>query len=326
MSLRIIKAGILDTLQDEGRYGHQYLGINPGGAMDQFSARLANALLGKELNEPVIEMHFPASQIQFSEQTVICICGAHFSPTINNVEIPLNHPILVPEDSVLQFQKLQAGARCYLAFLHKFELNVWLNSYSTNTKTGSGGYKGRAFERYDHIIFRGKISLPKTTSFKVLHWTTNDTVPIKNEVEFILGSEWHWLSKETQIIFQESWFQIGNDSDRMGFRLRGKELWTKNAGQLVSSAVSFGTVQLLPNGQLIILMADHQTTGGYPRIAHVTSAHLPILSQKKANDALKFVMTDLKSAEEKIIKQERYLNEIQMACKFRMENFLNGGS
>ena len=89
---------------------------------------------------------------------------------------------------------------------------------------------------------------------------------------------------------------------------------------MASSGVSFGTVQLLPEGQLIILMADHQTTGGYPRIAHIISAHLPILAQKKPNDALQFVMTDLPSAEAKLVKQQKYLREISLASKFRLEN------
>src|SRR5437879_10985403 len=114
MSLRIIRAGVFDSLQDEGRYGWQHLGMNPGGNMDRFSAALANALLGKELNAPVIEMHFPASQLQFETDTLICICGADFTPLVNNQPIPLHHPVAVAKNSELRFTHVQSGARAYL--------------------------------------------------------------------------------------------------------------------------------------------------------------------------------------------------------------------
>jgi antagonist of KipI len=115
---------------------------------------------------------------------------------------------------------------------------------------------------------------------------------------------------------------VTNDADRMGYKLAGQKLESKEKEQLVSSAVSFGTVQLLPGGQLIILMADHQTIGGYPRIAHVIAAHLPILAQKEPNHVMQFRLTNLESSEAKIVKQQKYLREIQIACKFRIESLI----
>src|SRR5947208_2077682 len=101
MSLKITKAGVLDTIQDVGRFGYQSSGINPGGAMDQFSARLANCLLGKQMDAPVIEVHFPASTIIFEEATIICITGADFDPVINQDSIPINHPVAVNTNTIL---------------------------------------------------------------------------------------------------------------------------------------------------------------------------------------------------------------------------------
>ena len=325
MSLRIIKAGILDTIQDVGRFGAQHLGINSGGAMDRFSAQLANALLGMPLDAPVIEVHFPALQILFEEPTVIAICGADFSATINNQPIPLHHPIAVAENSLLQFQHLKNGARAYIAFLNELQIEKWKGSYSTNIKAAVGGFNGRALMRYDQLIFKNKINLTTVLhkkDFVVLPWKANEIVDQRNKIEFIIGSEWHSLSKEAQESFQQHWFQITNDSDRMGYRLAGPNLQVNDEEQLISSAVSFGTVQLLPGRQLIVLMVDHQTTGGYPRVAHIITAHLPILAQKKPNDVLQFVMTDLGTAEEKMRKQKNYLDEIQVACKYRMEEIL----
>jgi antagonist of KipI len=326
MSLRITRQGVLDTIQDLGRYGYQYLGINCNGAMDKFSAQLANALLGKELSAPVIEIHFPASQILFEKETIICVCGADFSPMINDQRIPLHHPVAINKKSVLKFDKLQTGARCYLSVINEVKLDHWMNSYSTNLKAGRGGVKGRSLLKNDIIEFGKSTSLSGVLNekdFLVLPWKAHHTVDARNEIEFMIGSEWHWLTKESQEVFQEQWFQITNEADRMGYQLAGQSLGAKHDDQLVSSAVSFGTVQFLPKGQLIILMADHQTAGGYPRIAHVISAHLPILAQKKPNDVMKFKMTSLEEAEKKLLNQKKYLNHLQFACKFKMEEFLN---
>ncbi len=326
MSLKIIRQGVLDTVQDLGRYGYQYLGINTNGVMDQFSAQLSNALLGKILSAPVIEIHFPASQFLFEKETIICITGADFLPFINDQSIPLDHPVAVSKGAILKFDKLRTGARCYLSFLNDFDMCKWLNSYSTNLKAVAGGWQGRALQKNDIIPFKMDVNVSKLLQHKdfvVLPWKANDVVDTRNEIEFIIGSEWNWLTKEAQVLLRGQWFQITNEADRMGYQLAGQNLETQNGEQLVSSAVSFGTVQLLPGGQLIILMADHQTAGGYPRIAHVISAHLPILAQKKPNDVIRFKMTCLEEAEKKLLNQKKHLNQLQIACKFIMEEFLN---
>jgi antagonist of KipI len=321
MSLRIIKPGILDTIQDGGRYGYQHQGIHPGGSMDRFSARLANALLGKFPDGPVIEIHFPAPQIRFEIPTVIALTGADFSPVINGIPVPLDHPIAINSKSNLQFSHLEIGARCYLSVLHDFKIEKWFGSYSTNVTAGAGGYNGQPLRKDDRIEFSGSYDvsdLLKGKDFHVLPWKANDVVDTRNEIECLMGNEWNWLTKEAQQDFLQNWFLISNEADRMGYRLNGAPLAMSRQDQLVSSAVTFGTIQLLPDGQLIILMADHATTGGYPRIANVISAHLPILAQKKPNSSIRFKMVDLPTAEKKVFEQKKYLQQSQNACKFRM--------
>ncbi|HEU4471010.1 MAG TPA: biotin-dependent carboxyltransferase family protein [Flavisolibacter sp.] len=322
MSLRITRTGLLDTVQDGGRMGYQHLGIGPGGPMDRFSARLANALLGKPLDSPVIELHFPAATLLFEKPAIICLCGADFMPCINGEPVPMHHPIVVNSQAVLSFEKKLQGTRVYLALLAPLVLESWLGSYSTSIIAGTSGWLKK-----DDSLYWEEISLPAKClqqKFTVLPWKTNDTVDWRNEVEFIMGSEWHWLSPAAKEQFQHGFFQLTKDSDRMGFRMAGQKLETgPEIETLVSSAVSFGTVQLLPDGQLIVLMADHQTTGGYPRIAHVISAHLPILAQKGPSDIVQFRMTSLEAAEQKLLKQQKYLEQLQIACKFRIENLLH---
>src|SRR3954465_242633 len=115
MSLIVIKGGVLDTVQDTGRHGKQNLGINPGGAMDLFSAKLSNCLLGKDMSAPVLELHFPASKLQFTKATIISIVGADFSPAIDDQVIPLNTPIVVNKNARLECKALKTGNRCYLS-------------------------------------------------------------------------------------------------------------------------------------------------------------------------------------------------------------------
>ncbi len=326
MSLTIIKAGILDTIQDEGRFGFQSSGINASGAMDVFAARLANCLLGKLMNSAVIEMHFPAPVISFSEAAVICITGADFTAAINDKKIQINQPVLVNKEAVIKFKKVKQGARCYLSVLNNFTLTSWLNSYSTNVKAAAGGLRGGALKSGDVIPFEKINALSgflKDATCKVLPWYAHPqpTTAI-DKIEVIKGSEWNWLNETSQQTFLNSSFKITKVADRMGYRLFGTPLHLKEAKQLVSSSVCFGTLQLLPSGQLIVLMADHQTTGGYPRVANVISSHLPLLAQCKPNDILSFSFTNIESAEQKLLQQINYLQQVQYAAGFKIEKMI----
>lgn len=321
MSLKVIKAGLLDTVQDLGRYGFGHQGINPGGAMDRFSADLANALLGKESKAPTVELHFPAAKILFQKQAVICLAGADFSPMLNGKEIAVHQLVAVSENTILSFERKRNGARCYLSLLNDLKIEPWLNSYSTNLKAGAGGYKGKRLEKGDEIRFSDLV-FKMETDFVSLPWHYNNIDIESNEVEFIVGPEWDWLTTKSQTSFLNNPFLITPSSDRMGYRLNGEGLEQKRNEQLISSAVNFGTVQLLPNGQLILLMADHQTTGGYPRVANIISTDLPKLAQMNAGNEIKFVMTTVEAAEEKFVTQQNYLRSLQNTCKVKIQNWL----
>lgn len=326
MSLTVIKAGILDTVQDDGRFGFQASGINPGGAMDVFSARLANCLLGKAMNAAVIEMHFPASVISFSEAAMICITGGDFTADIGNNEAHTNQPLIINKGSILQFKKAKHGARCYLSVLNNFTITAWLGSYSTNLKAATGGLHGGAlksgyvipFEKIDALA-----SLVGNKPFKILPWKARPPeLTSVNKIEVIKGSEWEWLDETSQQTFLSTPFTLTNVADRMGYRLAGKAMQVEEKKELVSSAVSFGTLQLLPSGQLIVLMADHQTTGGYPRIANVISAHLPMLAQCMSGSAVSFALTEVAAAEQKLAEQFTFLLEVQYAAGLKIEKIL----
>jgi len=327
MNLRIIKAGVMDTVQDMGRYGWQHLGINPGGAMDKLSAQIANILVGNETHEAVIELHFPASAFFFEQASLVALTGADFSATVNGEEIPTMRPVLISKYSILQFHRVVSGARAYLAVHGGLNIKPWLNSYSTHLKAAAGGYCGRALQKDDEIAFRitpDLSSLLEKKEFDVMSWKADDDWETTDEEEILAlpGHEWSQLHDRSKESFFNEAFLITTHSDRMGYHLKGEGLKMISDEEMVSSAVSFGTVQLLPDGQLIVLMADHQTAGGYPRLAHVISSHHPRLAQMKPGEKVYFRFTDQQTAEELFIKQQQHLVQLQNACRFKLDELL----
>jgi len=329
MAITIVKPGLLDTIQDLGRFGFGKWGVNPGGAMDTYAARVANMLVGNESCEAVIEMHFLGPQLLFEHNALISLTGADFTPTLNDEPLPLWRPIVVRKNTVLHFPKLNHGARCYLAVHGGFYLDKWLDSYSTNLKAGAGGCDGRKLEKGDELSFReSSIYFPQLLKegkdYQVLRWkpAIGRVYNLPNEIFFVKGNEWDLLTPGSRNDLLENNFIIHPFSDRMGYRLKGVELKTERPYEMVSSGVNFGTMQLLPDGQLILLMADHQTAGGYPRIGHVISAHLPKLAQLRPSDCIHFSMVDICMAEELLFAMQQELNILQRACMAQLNQLV----
>ena len=323
MGITIIKAGLLDTVQDCGRFLHQFQGIYPGGAMDVYAMKVANILVGNEPLEAVIEMHFPASAFLFSQPALIALAGADFSASINGEPVPHLHPILVGKNDVLQFHQPVAGARCYLAVNGGIETEKWLGSCSTNLKAGFG----KKLQKQDELrLKQPSVSiLMSQLDYRVLPWQAQTNWGDEHAGVLVLtGHEWDRLTQESKENFSMTSFVVTRNSDRMGYRLNHLPLHTLTGDELLSSAVSFGTIQLLPDGRLIILMADHQTTGGYPRVAHVISAHHSKLAQYRSGDKIQFRFTSHLKAEELYIRQQQHLQQLQNACTFRLKEFLHG--
>lgn len=327
MSLRITRSGLLDTLQDVGRYGYQHLGINPGGVMDRTAMFVANALVGNDPNEAVLEMHYPAAEILFEETTLVAITGADFSATIRGGELPSLHPVLIQKGSVLQFGKKQKGARLYLAVQGGFFASEWLHSYSTNLKVKAGGFAGRALQKNDRLLLKQEPEYTFVDTkhvFEMLPWKAKvSDLYRENIFRFIPGAEYDLLSEQAKQQLEAGIFTISRESDRMGYRLQGESLRLVTSKEMISSAVTRGTMQLLPDGQMIILMADHQTTGGYPGVGHIISADIPSLAQLNASDAFQLQQVGISIAEQLLFEQEMNLRQLQNACNFRLDEYLN---
>jgi antagonist of KipI len=290
MSIKIIKKGLSDRIVDQGRFGFQDLGIQPSGPMDFLSAQLANIILGNALNHPVFELHFPASSFEFQEPMFICISGANFVPVINEKSIALNTPIQVyPQDQLSFLQPLE-GRSAYMAFKGELDENKkWLNSYTSFQTT---------LKKEDHFSIK-----PVPISDGLVNSVEHDLVQQvqktlfnEHEISFIPGPAWNDLTPASIQVLMHQSFSIDAKSNRMGFLLEGTPIHLTEPKQYVSSAVTMGTLQLLPNGQIIVLMADHQTIGGYANLGQIILVDLPRLAQLNNHSHFKLSITNVQTA------------------------------
>jgi antagonist of KipI len=310
MSILLETNGIMTTVQDLGRNGFRSFGVNPNGAMDKTAVRLINILLQNDENEAVLEIHFPAPKLRFEQDAIIAIGGADFGAKLNDKPIENWRCVLIKKGSLLEFSKNISGARCYLSVKGGFEAKTWLRSASTNLTANIG----KLLKQNDSVKFK---SIKQIANLKSK--IANSLLPYYSKfptVRIVAGAEFENLTALSEQNLLKKSFTISNQSDRMGFRLEGEPLYLLDSQELISSAVNFGTIQLLPNGQMIILMADHQTTGGYPRIAHVISADLPLLAQLNPNDKVAFHLISHEHAEEILLQNERDLNLLKLGVEF----------
>lgn len=317
MSILVEKNGVLGTVQDTGRNGYRRFGINPNGAMDRAAARLINILLGNDDDAAVLEMHFPAPVLRFAAPAVIALGGANFGAKIDGVPVENWRPIFVGKNRTLKFNRKISGNRFYLSVKGGFEIEEWLGSASTNLAAKIGGIKGKSLEKGDRLIFnlRSRIE-PQKFPYQI----SKNLIPRYSSfptARLVAGAEFEKLTALSEQNFFKCNFTVSRNSDRMGFRLTGEPLYLLGKTELVSSAVDFGTVQLLPDGQLIVLMADHQTSGGYPRLAHVVAADLPVLAQLGAGDKIGFEMISTEAAERLAIEFEKDLNLLRIGVASR---------
>jgi antagonist of KipI len=323
MSIRILKSGIWDTVQDIGRYGYGKWGINPSGVMDRYAAQAANALVGNELTEGVIEIHFPSGRYLFQEAALISICGSDFSPLLDDIPVSPWTTISVKKNNILSFQKNKWGTRCYLAIHGGMDLPEWLGSLSTNIKASAGGLNGSILKKEDVIFIRqGKYDPAKMIYEKpVLPWQVSTQAVYKDPdtVFFLEGNEWNWLTIPSQEQMLSIHFSIHSSSDRMASYLRHAPVEFLKREELISSGVSFGTIQALPSGNLVVLMADHQTTGGYPRIGHIITAHLPKFSQLRPGENFQLKRISIEDAEKMVFSLQHDLRILQLACREKLD-------
>lgn len=277
--VKVLKAGLFSSIQDLGRYGYQEFGLPYSGVMDRQAAKVANALLGNNENDAVIELTMTGPALKFESDTLICITGADMSPKLNHIGITNNQVVKVKPDDILSFGKLKKGFRTYLAVLGGFqsEISMCSRSMYSGVTLSSQLSKGNALEIN---IFDGDFN-PKNAILKV-----DNRYIVHHEIQVFKGPEFDLLSIEKQEELLNSDFTISKSNNRMAYQLN--ESLENDLDAIITSAVLPGTVQLTPSGKLIILMRDCQTTGGYPRVLQLSASSINVLSQKYTGQLIKF--------------------------------------
>lgn len=332
MSMKVIHPGLSTAVQDLGRYGFQQHGVTAGGAMDSLATKTANVLVGNDEDEAVLEIVMKGPKLLCRENMLVAICGADMSPTIDGKPISLNRPVWIKKGSLLQFGTAKKGFRAYLAAAGGWDVPLVLGSRSTNIRAKFGGFQGRSLKEGDLLTTRnmGDRSRHLTqllakkagdNAYFVAEWYIPENLfPSRSEhiVRVMRGEHFETFQSQSQRDFFSQEFQVTPQSDRMGYRLAGPMLEQNSPLELISSAVSAGTIQVPPNGQPIVLLADRQTIGGYPKIGHVATVDLPILAQMRPGETLRFQEISLQEAHQALYNRELALQRVRLGMELHV--------
>ncbi|HKB89986.1 MAG TPA: biotin-dependent carboxyltransferase family protein [Opitutaceae bacterium] len=324
--IHVEKAGLLTTVQDLGRSGSQHLGVPVSGAMDEFAHRTANLLVGNQETDATLEITLNGPTLRFERDALISICGGNLSPSIDAQEIPMGRPLVVRRGSRLKFGAVRYGCRSYLAVEGGLKVDCILGSRSTCLRASFGGFSGRALRAGDTLPFdepsleifpdlRKQLRDGKQAWVRADWFLAHPIQSVNHETALIhvtAGPQMEWFSEESQKQFIEQTYTISDHSDRMGYRLSGEPITLTKQRDLLSEGVAFGTIQIPADGQPIVLMADHATTGGYPKIANVAAADLPIVAQLAPHRRLKFELIPLSISQKMLVTREHILNQLRL--------------
>ncbi|AKA39631.1 biotin-dependent carboxyltransferase family protein [Yersinia ruckeri] len=310
--LKIIRAGIYTTIQDEGRPGFRRLGISQGGGLDLPALKMANMLVGNAPGDAALEITLGQFSAEFTQAGWIAVTGAGCDSKLDHQSLWTGWRYPVKAGQRIQLSVPVRGMRSYLAISGGIDVPEMLGSRSTDLKAGFGGHQGRLIKEGDELPLGKVTRLP------------NASVGIKqllfgNRVRAVPGPEYHQFSASAQEAFWRSAWQLSPQSNRMGYRLTGGALARTTQREMLSHGLLPGVVQVPHNGLPIVLMADAQTTGGYPRIACVIEADLFHLAQIRLGESVHFVKSTLEDALQAKAEQQLYLQQIEfgLATGFR---------
>ncbi len=310
--------GLFSTIQDRGRHGYQRYGIPPSGAMDEFAFQVANILVGNERNAAGVEVTLAGFSVKFDGDFEIAVTGADLGVTLNWQKIENWRSVHVERGDVLKFEEVKKGCRAYLCVSGGIDVPVVFGSRSTYARMSMGGYHGRKLQRGDALLI-GELSAFPTSSMEV-DSSIVSSVYSPRKIRVILGPESKRFSKRDVEHFLSSPYHVTAQSDRMGYRLKGPLLNSKRRSHdIVSNGIVTGAIQVPSNGHPIIMMAEHQTVGGYAKIATVVSVNIPLLAQMKPGDEIHFEPTTLEKSQKSYKRMEDILKLLENESRKRQK-------
>lgn len=314
MTIRVLAPGALTTVQDGGRAGCRALGVGCAGALDPYAFAIANLLVGNAADAPALEVTLAGPRLQFDSGARIAICGAQIDARVGDSPIPGWRPIALPPGSVLSIGGCRDGARAYVAFAGGIRVEAVLGSASTDLRGGFGGIAGRALVAGDFFDIGGETSVDDV---QIARWWI-DPSPEYDPADITLvrvlaGRD---ATSPSDGLCGRDW-RVAAASNRQGLRLEGMPLRIADARERISEPVAPGTVQLPPDGAPIVLLADAQTHGGYPRIGHAIRADWPRLAQLRPGGRLRFLPCSQEQASQARREQTQRLARIALAIEAR---------
>ncbi len=301
--IEIVQTGAPASVQDLGRYGHRRFGIGHAGAMDTLALRAGNILLGNDENAAALEIALGGITLVFHADTSFCLTGAMYEARLDGRAVYSYWRYNARAGQTLQLVRAVQGMYGYLCVQGGLDVPEVLGSRSTDLKAAFGGFHGRNVAPGDRIATGGDGRLSAEVGIA--------PIPLTNRIHALASSEYALFSQKAHYRFWQNGWTLQSDSNRMGYRFGGGILERAREAEMLSHAVVFGTVQVPPSGQPIILMADTQTTGGYPKIATVAQADLGRLAQIRFGSPVFFRPVDALQAAELARKNQAYLNQIK---------------
>lgn len=285
---KVLSSGLQTTVQDLGRYGYQRFGISPSGAMDTYSMKLANLLVGNLRGEAVLEVARSGPRLEALADFSMAICGGDFLPTIDGNPVPMWKSMKIKQGQVLSFGRCVEGSWAYIGIAGGIDVPPVLGSKSTFMNGKFGGYLGRALKKGD--ILDGN---PVTRRNRFVHPDLVPKFEKELSVRVLLGPHLEKFTQEAIRTFLSDAYTISPQSNRMGYQLNGPKINHQGGADIISDPIPLGGIQIPASGQPIILMAERQTTGGYTRIGTILSDDIPKLVQASPGSQVRFGAVDL---------------------------------
>jgi len=304
LSIRILNPGLQTTIQDLGRNGYSHYGVSSSGAADDLSFRLGNLIVGNKENLAAIEMTLLGGDYKFDIDANISLTGSKFDAKIEGESLHFYKNIPIQSGQLLSIGQSLQGSRCYLAVRGGIDINDVLSAKTTHLTSKIGGVDGRSLKKDDVLIIGEEQKLLNPINI-------NEMLDINMyKLLIIKGLQSNYISKSTWKIFLNQEYIVSNLSNRMGIRLEGNSLKLDNENEIITEGVPLGAIQLPSNGYPIISFVEHQTTGGYPKIANVISSELHKVGQLKPGDKFQFELVSLEEAEALRHEREIYVKRM----------------
>lgn len=305
MSLIVLKPGLQSTIQDLGRYNYSHFGISASGAADPLSLKIGNLIVGNKESASAIEMTIIGGEFQFDSECYIAISGSEFEASLDNNYITNQKAIDVKKGQILSFGQAKTGARAYLCIQGGIDVDNYLSSKSTHILSGIGGYLGQPISKGDVLSFGiNKNSIKPIIFRQLLDMNTS-------KIRIISGLQSNFFDDKAWSSFISNLFTVSNSSNRMGIRLDGNKILSNIESEIITEGVPLGAIQVPGSGDPIISFVEHQTTGGYPKIANVIIADIHKVGQLKPGDKFQFNLVSKEEAEELRLEQMSFIKNLK---------------